>query len=51
MNQVEEIPFVKEIDEDIEKLEQRIHEREHKLMVSGTRMIVEKIQKRIFHSK
>lgn len=43
---VEEIPFIKGVDEDIEKLEQRIHKKEHKLIVSGTRMIAEEIQKR-----
>lgn len=43
---VEEIPFIKGVDENIEKLEQRIHEKEHKLIVSGTRIVAEKIQER-----
>ncbi|CAF9930321.1 hypothetical protein IMSHALPRED_008146 [Imshaugia aleurites] len=43
---VEEIPFIKGVDEDIKELEQRIHEKEHKLIVSGTRMVAEEIQKR-----
>ncbi|KAL9077371.1 MAG: hypothetical protein Q9161_000216 [Pseudevernia consocians] len=44
-----EIPFVKGVDENIENLEQRIHEKEHKLIVSGTRIVAEKIQKGNFH--
>ncbi len=49
MRQVEEIPFVKGVDEKIENLEQRIHEKEHKLIVSATLMVAEKIQKRKFN--
>lgn len=43
---VEEIPFNRGVDEHVEKLEQRIHEKEHKLIVLGTRMVAEEIQKR-----
>ncbi|CAD6579390.1 MAG: hypothetical protein ASARMPRED_009117 [Alectoria sarmentosa] len=43
---VEEIPFIKGGDENIEKLEERIHEKEHKLIVSATRMVAEKIHER-----
>ena len=44
--QVEEIPFIEGVDENIENLERRIHEKEHKLIVSATRIIAEKIQER-----
>ncbi|KAL9125400.1 MAG: hypothetical protein Q9175_008086 [Cornicularia normoerica] len=46
---VEEISFIKGVDENVEELEQRIHEKEHKLIVSGTRLVAEKIQKRIYN--
>ena len=46
VRQVEEIPFIKDVDEDIENLKGRIHEKEHELIVSATRMIAENIQKR-----
>ena len=46
MRQVEEIPFIKGVDENIEQLEQRIHEKEHQLIVSGTRIVAMKIQER-----
>ncbi|KAF6225607.1 hypothetical protein HO133_009607 [Letharia lupina] len=43
---VEEIPFNRGVDENIENLEQRIHGKEHKLIVLGTRMVAEEMQKR-----
>lgn len=46
VRQVEEIPFIQGVDEDIKNLEGRIHDREHKLIVSATHMIAENIQKR-----
>ena len=46
VRQVEEIPFIKGVDENIKNLKERIHEKEHKLIVSATRIIAEKIQKR-----
>ena len=46
VRQVEEIPFIKGVDENIKNLEGRIHQKEHELIVSATRIIAEKIQKR-----
>ena len=45
IEQVEEIPFIKGVDEDIKNLEQRIHEKEHRLIVSATSKVAYKIQK------
>jgi len=42
---VEEVPFVKGVDEDVEKLKERIHEEEHKIIVEGTRVAVERLGK------
>ncbi len=49
--QVEEVTFIESVDENIKNLEQRISEKEHKLIVSGTRMVAEKIQKRRANGK
>lgn len=43
---VEEIPFVKGEDEDLGKFEEKLHEREHGLIVEGTRIMVERIKGR-----
>ena len=36
----EKIPFVKGEDEDIEKFKDKVHLREHRLIVEGTRRVV-----------
>ena len=46
VEKVEEIPFIKGIDEAIEKLEQRIHVKEHEIIVSATCMVADEIRKR-----
>lgn len=40
---VQEIPFVKGIDEDLEALKQRIHEVEWKAIVSGTGLAIKEL--------
>ena len=40
----EEIAFVKGEDEDIEKFKEKVHEREHRLIVEGTRRMVARIR-------
>lgn len=40
---VQEIPFVKGVDEDIEKFKERLHEVEHRAIVEGTKMAVERL--------
>ena len=37
------IPFLKGIDEDIEKLKERIHEKEHEGIVLGTKIVVSRL--------
>ena len=43
---VDEIPFVKGVDEDLGKFEAKLHEREHGLIVEGTRIMIERIRGR-----
>ncbi|TKA76643.1 hypothetical protein B0A49_01859 [Cryomyces minteri] len=40
---VDEIPFVAGEDEDLERFEQKVHEREWKVIVEGTRMALERV--------
>lgn len=40
---VQEIPFVKGLDEDLETLKQRIHEIEWKVIVSGTGLAIKEL--------
>ncbi len=42
---VEEIPFIKGVDEDLEKLKERIHKEENKIVVIGTKIAVERLRK------
>ena len=42
---VEEIPFIKGADEDLEKLKERIHNEENKIVVLGTKIAVERLRK------
>jgi phosphoribosylglycinamide formyltransferase len=41
---VREIPFIKGVDEDLEALEQRIHEIEWKAVVEGTGIVLKELQ-------
>lgn len=43
---VEEIPFIKGVDEDVENLTQRIHEKEWKAIVAGTSIAVDRLLQR-----
>ena len=42
---VMEIPFMEGVDEDIEKLKERMHEEEHRIIVTGTKIAVERLRK------
>ncbi len=42
---VKEIPFMEGVDEDIEKLKERMHEEEHRIIVTGTKIAVERLRK------
>lgn len=42
---VSDIPFIKGVDEDIEKLKDRIHNKEHKAIVDGTKMAISRLDK------
>lgn len=44
---VDKIPFVSGVDEDIEKLKERIHVEEHKIIVQGTKIAVESLRRPI----
>lgn len=43
---VEEISLIKGVDEDLEKLKERVHMEEHKIVVSGTKIAVERLPTR-----
>ena len=51
---VQEIPFIKGVDENLDALEERIHQLEWKIIVTGTEMAIKEIwdeRDRDYHTK